>query len=174
MRYTIQPGVGVGAIRFGLSIEEMHTRLGAPDEEGLWETTGERQDWWEDDGLSVLYDASGVCVEIALFPPATVRLDGHRLLGVPDEEALAALRELDPESEEEDGILVSSSLGIALTRNDDDELELLMLAPGRMDDGSDEADDVAGPDRTGPEETDDDATRADESASESGSGAPPE
>jgi hypothetical protein len=140
MRYTIQPGVGVGAIRFGLTIEEMRLRLGPPDEEGLWETTGERQDWWEGDGLSVLYDASGVCVEIALVPPATARLDGHKLLGVPDEEALAALRELDADAEEEDGILVSSRLGIALTRNDDDQLELLMLAPDRMEDRPDEAD----------------------------------
>ncbi len=133
MRYTVQPGVGAGAIRFGMSIEEIHKRLGAPDEEGVWETTGERQDWWEDDGLSVLYDAAGVCVEIALYPPATVRVDGRRLLGVPDAEALAALRELDPDAEQEDGMLVSSQLGIALTRNDDDELEMLMLAPSRIE-----------------------------------------
>jgi len=138
MRYTVQPGVGVGAIRFGMTIEEMHTRLGPPDEEGLWEKTAERQDWWEDDGLSVLYDAEGVCVEIALYPPATVSVAGKRLLGVPDEDALAALRELDPDAEEEDGMLFSAELGIALSRNDDDALEFLMLAPGRLDADSDD------------------------------------
>jgi hypothetical protein len=139
MRYTVQPGVGVGAIRFGMTVEEMHGRLGAPDEEGLWEETGERQDWWDSDGLSVLYDASGACVEIALIPPAIVRLDGRALLGVPDAEALAALQALDEDAvEEEDGVLVSAALGIALSRNDDGELEFLMLAPGRLDDDADE------------------------------------
>ena len=138
MRYTVQPGIGAGAIRFGMHLDEVRKRLGEPDEQGLWESTGEQQDWWDNDGLSVLYDADGQCVEIALYPPATVRVDGQKLLGVSDDEAHAALRALDPDAEEEEGMLVSEHLGIALTHNEQGELELLMLAPGRMEEEPDE------------------------------------
>ena len=79
MRYVVTRGEGVGAVRFGMARDDVHARLGEPDEEGGWPDTGEAEDEWTDDGLAVVFDEDGACVEIAIYPPASVSLHGKRL-----------------------------------------------------------------------------------------------
>ena len=145
MRYAVTPGEGVGAVRFGMSREDVHTRLGEPDDEGGWPDSGEIEDTWSDDGLAVVFDSTGACVEIAVFPPATVSVRGARLLGEADGDALEQLRELDTDCAEEDGVIVAPALGLLYEIDDEGDPELLLLAPGRLDalgSGAEEDDDT--------------------------------
>jgi hypothetical protein len=149
MRFTVRPGEGVGAIRFGMSREDVHGRLGQPDQEGGWPDTGEGEDEWETDGVAVVFDAAGACVEIALFPPASASIAGVHLLGEADGDARAALRRLAADCGEEEGVVVSIDLGLVYVEDDDGDPELLVVAPGRLDalaaDGDeDDEDDVDG------------------------------
>jgi len=131
MRYVVTPGEGVGSIRFGMSREEVHERLGPPDDEGSWPDTGEQEDAWTEDGLAVVFDADGACVEIAVLPPATVSIRGTRLLGENDVDGAAALRTLDPDCEEQDGVLVSGALGLLYDVDEDGDAELVGRLPPR-------------------------------------------
>lgn len=133
MRYVVTPGEGVGAIRFGMSREEVHTRLGPPDDDGGWPDTGETEDEWTEDGLAIVFDAADACVEIALFPPASVSVRGTRLLGEADDDARAALASLDPACGEQDGVLVSPALGLLYSEDEDGDPELVVVAEGRLD-----------------------------------------
>jgi hypothetical protein len=123
----------VGALRFGMSRKDVHVRLGEPDEEGGWPDAGEVEDEWETDGIAVVFDADGACVEIALFPPASVTISGVRMMGEADGDARAALVELDPDCGDEDGVLVSQTLGLVYAEDDEGDPELLVIAPGRLD-----------------------------------------
>jgi hypothetical protein len=133
MRYIVSPGEGVGALRFGMSREDIHARLGEPDEQGEWPEIGETEDEWENDGIAVVFDADGACVEIALFPPATASVRGARLLGEADGDAGEALRGLDPECGEQDGIFIASALGLLYVVDEDGDPELLVTTPERLD-----------------------------------------
>ena len=133
MRYTLTPGEGAGSLRFGMSREDVHARLGEPDEQGEWPDVGESEDEWEDDGIAVVFDAEGTCVEIALFPPATVSVRGVHLLGEADGDAAEALRGLDPECGEQDGVIISSALGLLYVIDEDGDPELLVTTPERLD-----------------------------------------
>jgi len=143
MRYVITPGVGVGAIRFGMSRDEVHARLGEPDEEGGWPDSGELEDEWESDGLAVVFDADGACVEIALYPPAAAAVRGERLLGESDGDARAALLRLDPDCGEDESVVVSEALGLVYEEDEDGDPELLVMAPGRLESLASAAEDDA-------------------------------
>lgn len=133
MRYTVTPGEGAGALRFGMSREDIHARLGEPDEQGEWAEIGETEDEWEDDGIAVVFNADGICVEIALFPPATASVHGVRLLGEADGDAGEALRGLDPECGEQDGIIISSAYGLLHVVDEEGDPELLITTPDRLE-----------------------------------------
>ncbi len=167
MRYTVQPGEGVGAIRFGMLRAEVHGRLGAPDDEGGWPEAGEIEDEWETDGIAVVFDRGGACVEIALYPPATATVAGVRLLGEADGDARAALRGLDADCEDAGGVTVCATLGLLYDEDEEGDPELIVLAPGRLDAlaatdaGSDEDDPL----------DDDDAPTNDDAADDGAPGA---
>ena len=140
-RYEVRAGEGVGAIAFGMPRDTVRELLGDPEESHAFDDANETQDYWPDDGLSVLYDAAGACAEILLFAPAEAQIRGVPLLGSSLAEVESALRGLAPDAVREDDQIVVRSLAMALQLPTDEEDEgavLYVIEPRRFA-GLDEA-----------------------------------
>jgi hypothetical protein len=82
MDYTIYPYEGVGPIRLGMTMQQVHGILGEPERTLVKKgNVGVYTDDYYSLGLHVLYSESGHCNEIALFLPATPNLHSLELLG---------------------------------------------------------------------------------------------
>lgn len=115
MQLEIKPYVGVGPIRFGMTVEEVRKAVGqkpnpfrkTPDE--VIPT-----DAFDEIGLHACYKEPGVCEAVEMALAADPTFQGHRLIERPFDEVLGWLRTLDDSVEVEDCGLTSYKLGIGL------------------------------------------------------------
>jgi hypothetical protein len=126
MEYEIEPYVGVGPIRLGMTREEIHTAL---LEQPELTNKGDAipADYYRTLGLFVRYRTPGICEFVEMFgPPPTFftrgpsgfqepiflpTFQGRTLLGRPYRQTLAWLRRRDPTTIDEG---ISLRFGIAL------------------------------------------------------------
>lgn len=101
----VEPGVGCGPVRLGMTRPEVVAALGQPDaEHQVWNRTGTTLSWLEGCFQVTLDDAQKV-VDIMLSAkgPVVAVLQGIDVLHTPAEEVLAALSGLGEGRYEEDG-----------------------------------------------------------------------
>jgi hypothetical protein len=81
MDYTIYPYEGVGPIKFGMTPQQVHEILGAPERQ-IPASTGRNlpKDKYVELGFFVCYQNPGVCEAVELFEGANPSLQGNLLL----------------------------------------------------------------------------------------------
>ena len=111
----IEPYVGVGPVRLGMTVEQVRESVGAEFDTFRKTPLSEMEtDAFDSVGLHVHYKVPGVCKSIDVMPPAAPTFRGHKLLGQPFNQVLKWFRQLDPTVEPDDSGLVSREFGIAL------------------------------------------------------------
>lgn len=116
MIYRIEPYVGVGPIRLGMTREEVQTMIVAPREPAMHRGREKPGDFFPTLGIFVDYRAPGVCefVEFARDSPCSPTLQGQVFLGQPYRVARAWFEAYDPDLETGGAGLISRQFGIAL------------------------------------------------------------
>lgn len=101
----VEPGLGAGPVRLGMTRPEVEAALGDPQAEyRVWNGTGTTVSWLEA-CFQVTFDGSGKVVDIMLCAkgPVVATLQGVDVLHRPAEDVLAALSGLGQGRYEEDG-----------------------------------------------------------------------
>jgi hypothetical protein len=116
MIYRIEPYVGVGPIRLGMTREEVQGMLVAPREPAMHRGSALPGDFFPTLWLFVDYRAPGVCefVEFARDSPCSPTLYGQEFLGQPYRSARAWFEAHDPGLETHGAGLISRQFGVAL------------------------------------------------------------
>jgi hypothetical protein len=115
VEYPIEPYVGVGPIRLGMTVHEVRAAVGGEVHtfrKGPKETRD--TDAFEAPGIHVYYKDPGVCEFIEFGGEAVPTWEGHPLLRRPFREVHDLLRAADPALQVEDTGLTSLALGIAI------------------------------------------------------------
>lgn len=114
MIVEIEPHVGFGPVRLGMTIAQVRESLGVEFKtyrKGLSEMD---TDAFDSVGFYIHYREPGVCKGIELASPAAPTFKGRKLLGQPFNRVLKWFRQLDPSAEPGGAGVVSHELGIAL------------------------------------------------------------
>src|SRR5262245_20556871 len=102
MDFLIQPLVGVGGIRFGMTQEQVRHLMDAPYETFMKSSLSKMPtDSYLDDAIHVFYGEAGICEAVEFFEPSHVFLDGVDLLNVPYSEARQCILLRDLELDED-------------------------------------------------------------------------
>lgn len=112
--YQIEPYVGVGPIRFGMTRQEVQLLI-AWDRQPTMHRGGDKPgDYFSPLGLFVDYRAPGVCEFVEFGGPLVPVLHGQTFLGQPYRLARAWFEANDPDCERDGAGLTSKRFGIAL------------------------------------------------------------
>jgi hypothetical protein len=116
MIYEIEPYVGVGPIRLGMTREEVHTTILEQRKPTMHRGREKPGDFFPALGLFVDYRAPGSCefVEFALSSPVSPTLHNQAFLGQAYRLARAWFEAADPDLETDGAGLISRRFGIAL------------------------------------------------------------
>lgn len=116
MIYEIEPYVGIGPIRLGMTREEVHTTIVEEREPALHRGREKPGDFFPALGLFVDYRAPGVCefVEFVLSGPLSPTFQNQTFLGRSYRLARAWFETYDPDLETDEAGLISKRFGIAL------------------------------------------------------------
>lgn len=114
MEFEIQPKVGVGPLRFGMSRSEAREAFKPAQIRSFGSDTATPSDHFIDPGSNVLvyYTDDGMVEAVEFARGAQPVLAGRRFLGQPFREAVDSLRELDPGIQVEHDGATSNHLGI--------------------------------------------------------------
>jgi hypothetical protein len=115
MDFPIEPYVGVGPIRFGMSVSEVRSVLGGEVRtfrKGRF-ARGDTDAFlgW---GIHVHYSATGICEAVEIGYTTIPTFEGRPLLGRPFREVYELLRSYDPSLQLDDTGLTSYLLGIGI------------------------------------------------------------
>jgi hypothetical protein len=113
--YEIEPYVGVGPLRFGMSREEVKRALGGePRVFKKSPLSDALTDAFDESGVHIYYNADDGCCAVELATPASPVLNGQALLGRPFSELRAMFEELDPALKSDGAGLTSPLFGVSL------------------------------------------------------------
>jgi hypothetical protein len=111
MDYDLRPYDGVGALRLGISREEVHKVAGLPSDSFL-KAGVSLTDQYDSLGILVYYDSEEKVEAIELFSPAKPTLHSREVLGRPIREIIEWWKSLDPNLAADEAGLTSRTLGI--------------------------------------------------------------
>ena len=138
-KLTIQPGIGVAPILFGMTPDDVANLFNTPPKHSRITHKKERQDAWELNGklLFVVYEAkSQGVVEVTLSPAHHVWINNAKILGAGTSvNPIKYLQWLDNEPLEGLGVLVFSKISISTSgfhNNEKSQESLTVGAPGRF------------------------------------------
>lgn len=115
MELDILPHVGVGSLRFGMTVDDVRRNVPAPAVPFLkGPAPGHPTDAFDPLGLHVFYRGSGTCEAIEMGPPANPTLRGQPLVGVAFSAVEQFLRGLDGQAAVDESGLTSTALGVAI------------------------------------------------------------
>lgn len=130
--FEITPYVGVGELRFGMTLEEVRTILGSPVR-CVRNRSGGLEEFRE--GLKVCYSHSTQNVtDFVIFPPSKALYKGLDLLAIRD--PISVLLDDDSTPLEGMGIVVFLKLGVTITGSgdtDSSDKTITLFAEGRWD-----------------------------------------
>lgn len=115
MDYPIEPYVGVGPIRLGMTVAEVRAAVGGdvlPYRKGP--KAIRESDAFRTQGIYVEYKDPGVCNAVEFGGRAVPTWHGHLLLARPFQEVHDLLKAADPELQVHDTGLTSLALGIGI------------------------------------------------------------
>lgn len=111
----IEPYVGVGPVRLGMTVEQVRASVGAEFDTFRKTPMSEMEtDAFDSVGFHVHYKLPGVCKSVEVMTPADPTFKGQKLLGQPFNKILKWFKQFDPAVEPDDAGLVSREFGIAL------------------------------------------------------------
>jgi hypothetical protein len=115
MNYVIDPLRGVGAIKFGMTPEEVRSRMRS-DFESFKRTpqVSFPSDYFPTEGTFFYYDASGSLEAIEFAPPARPTVNGLDLFSLTFGQAVAKLAVLDDSVKEDVDGAIAHRLGVSL------------------------------------------------------------
>lgn len=116
-RWSIEPTVGLGPLRLGMSEDEVRSVMATVTEQppGDLDRPGRGpDDVFADVGVRVYYDDDRRCAGIEVHEPMQAVLGDEPLVGRPLEQAEDVLRAADPDVVAENAGLTSAALGIGL------------------------------------------------------------
>ena len=114
MIYGIEPYVGVGPIRLGMTREEVHTVILEERAPAMHRGREKPGDFFPTLGLFVDYRAPGVCEFVEFAGPLSPTFQNQTFLGQPYRLARAWFEARDPDLETDGAGLTSKRFGIAL------------------------------------------------------------
>ena len=115
MEAIIEPYVGVGPVRLGMSVQEVRQALGAEFKTFMKTPTSEMpSDFFRTLGFIVYYRSPGLCKAVELVKPATPIFMGRRLLGIRFSGVRSWFENIDDSLEIQDTGLTSYRFGIGL------------------------------------------------------------
>ena len=112
MGFTICPLLGVGALRFGMTPEEVRRLLPTPHRSFMKARWSKMPTDAFADAIHVFYDDSGRCDAVEFYRDCEVLLNEKNLLGIPYSDAQSVVRAIDPELEEDEAGFTSYRLGV--------------------------------------------------------------
>lgn len=102
-KLSIKPKLGIGKLRFGMTIDEIRKTMNEPFQSFMKTPMSTMPtDAFDESGIHVYYDNNGRCEAIELGSPAIPVLDGDPLIGEPFIKVLQKIKTLDKNVEEED------------------------------------------------------------------------
>jgi len=115
MDLTIYPYLGVGSIRFGMTVDQVRTAVGMePQPFKKTELSVFPTDAFRSLGVHVYYKESGVCKAIEMGYPASPTLNGEKMIGRPFEDLAQWFQERDDSITRDDSGLRSMKMGVSL------------------------------------------------------------
>jgi hypothetical protein len=137
-QFHIQPYVGAGPLRFGMTRKQVEDVLGPPEKTKRILFRNEKQEFRRQSGLQTVYSASDeTLVEISFYANQSVSFDGMDIFHTPGKNMIKRLAEADSKPLETVGISVFLNLGIAMTGFLQDEepgqKSISVFAKGRWD-----------------------------------------
>lgn len=115
MKLEIQPYVGVGQIKFGMTVDEVRKSVGFPVKPFFKGPNADfPTDSFNDLGIHVYYKKPGICEAVEMFLAADPMFQGHRFIERPFDEILGWLRTLDDSVVLDETGLTAFKLGIAV------------------------------------------------------------
>jgi hypothetical protein len=114
MIYEIEPYVGVGPIRLGMTREEVHRHIVQDRHPTMNRGRDTPGDYFPALGLFADYRTPGVCEFVEFGGPLLPVLHGQSFLGQPYRQARAWFEANDPDCETDGAGLTSKRFGIAL------------------------------------------------------------
>jgi hypothetical protein len=112
--YEIEPYVGVGPIRLGMTREEVRSLIEAERKPALHRGADKPGNWFPTLGLFVDYRAPGACEFLEFVGPLSPTFQGQTILGQPYRQARGWFEAADPGCEMDGAGLISKRFGIAL------------------------------------------------------------
>jgi hypothetical protein len=115
MELAISPYDGAGAIRFGMSVDEVRRTIGKSFSSFFkTQTSPVQTDAFDSEGIHVHYKSPGVCEAVEMAAPACPTLNGELLVGRPYEQVSSLIKSLDSEVKEDEAGVTAFGLGIGL------------------------------------------------------------
>jgi hypothetical protein len=114
--FEIQPGIGVGPIRFGMTVDEVRKAMGLPF--CVFSKTVDSSfptDAFDEAGVHVYYKAFGICEAVELWGDAEVFVGSYQLLRIDCLNARAILRSIDPDCVLDENGITSTALGVSVS-----------------------------------------------------------
>lgn len=114
--FDLQPYLGAGPLRLGMSRIQVEDVLGPPDKTKRTVFRNETQEFRRESGLQTVYSAPGeALVEISFYGNQSVAFEDLDIFHTQGTNVIKRLAEADGKSLETVGILVFLNLGITLT-----------------------------------------------------------
>jgi hypothetical protein len=115
MEFNILPYVGIGTLRFGMTVEQVRNQLAVlaqPFNKVSW--AAHPTDAFDEVGLHVFYTADGKCEAFELAAPAKPTLHGTPLVGAAFDAVRDFLQGVDPALDVDESGATSRALGVAI------------------------------------------------------------
>lgn len=136
--YTINPLIGVGDVKFGMSAAQVSSLIGPPNESDIDEDSNEIREYRRENGMQAVYSSNDkVLVELG-FGKNIVELnyDGILLFTAPDKAIYDRLLADDSNPLKLYGFIIFLELGVTLSgffKSDNDDKAITVFKKGRWD-----------------------------------------
>jgi hypothetical protein len=114
MDFEVFPKMGVGSLKFGMTMDDVRKAMDLPFKSISKTDTGVPTDSFLENSVHVFYKQPGTCEAIEIFAPLRVLLHGVNLLGEPYDKVKSFLARLDAQLDEDNAGLISRELGVSI------------------------------------------------------------
>jgi hypothetical protein len=134
--FKIEPYIGVGDLKFGITRADSYVILGMPVSSKKSRFSNEITDYWMENNLQLTFtDLKGLLVEISLYPDLKdAQLDGIKIFTEPGLNVFTEFCKRDNKVRETVGITIFFSYGVAMTgflNSEDDQKSITAFAAER-------------------------------------------
>lgn len=138
LNYAIDPLIGVGEVKFGMTAAQVSSLIGAPDESDLDEDSNEIREYRRENGIQAVYSENAKELVELGFGTNIVELnyDGVPLFTASDRAVYDRLLADDSNPYTLHGFIIFLEIGVTLTgffKSDNDDKAVTVFKKGRWD-----------------------------------------